>query len=126
MTNKELKKFSRRELLEILVSQSREMEQLQKELKATNELLEKREIVIKNAGSMAEAAMKLNHIFQDADAAAQQYLDSIRFMVQKERDILRTIQEKEQTLQQELDHIKGQEERLELDDSSYGGTGRER
>lgn len=44
MTHKELKKLSRRELLEILVAQSREIDRLQKELKAANELLENREI----------------------------------------------------------------------------------
>ena len=59
MTHKELKKLSRRELLEILVAQSREIERLQKELKAANELLENREITIKDAGSIAEAALRL-------------------------------------------------------------------
>lgn len=80
MTNKALKKFSRKELLEILVSQSKEIEYLQDQLNIMKSQLENKEIIIKNAGSMAEAALQLNHIFQNADAAAKQYLDSLKQM----------------------------------------------
>lgn len=121
MTHKELKKFSRRELLEILVAQSREIDRLQKELKAATELLENREITIKNAGSLAEAALRLNHIFRNADAAAQQYLDSIQLMVQKEREILSIIQSKERELQQKLDKVSEQRELQEISISSSCG-----
>lgn len=101
--HKELRKFSRRELLEILVSQSKEIDRLQAQLAAANSLLESREITIKNAGSMAEAALQLNHIFQDADAAARQYLDSIKLMVQKEWEVLNQILEKERVLHAKLE-----------------------
>lgn len=78
MTDKELKKFSRAELLEILLEQSKEMEKLKSELAEVREQLNSREIKLGKAGSIAEAALGLNNIFEAAQAAADQYLDNIR------------------------------------------------
>lgn len=78
MTSKELRKLSRRELIEVLLAQTREMEQLKAELNSKNELLEKREINIRESGSIAEAALRLSGIFEDAQKAADTYLAEIR------------------------------------------------
>lgn len=78
MTNKELKKLSRAELLEMLIAQSKEMEVLKKQLKEANEMLEDRRIKIENSGSIAEAALKLNGVFEAAQKAATQYLENIQ------------------------------------------------
>ena len=78
MTDKELKKLSRAELLEILVEQSKEMEELRSELAEVKEQLNSREIKLGKAGSIAEAALGLNKVFEAAQAAADQYLDNIR------------------------------------------------
>ena len=78
MTDKELKKLSRAELLEMLLSQSRENEQLKQQLAEANEKLEAREISVDKAGTLAEAALKLNGVFEAAQAAADQYLDNLR------------------------------------------------
>jgi TusA-related sulfurtransferase len=78
MTSKELRKLSRRELIEVLLAQTREMEQLKAELNSKNELLEKREINISESGSIAEAALRLSGIFEDAQRAADTYLAEIR------------------------------------------------
>lgn len=77
MTNKELKKLNRRELLEMLISQSRELERLQKELEKANRQLNDRRILLADTGSIAEAALKLNHVFEAAQEAADQYLENI-------------------------------------------------
>jgi hypothetical protein len=77
-SDKTLKKLTRKELLEILVNQSRQIESLEAQLQEANEKLSQREIILENAGTMAEAALQLNHIFQDADAACQQYLASVQ------------------------------------------------
>ena len=78
MTSKELRKLSRRELIEVLLAQTREMEQLEAELNSKNELLEKREINIRESGSIAEAALRLSGIFEDAQKAADTYLAEIK------------------------------------------------
>lgn len=78
MTDKEVQKLSRKELLEILIEQSEELEKLQEDLKQAEERNRDREIKIANAGSIAEAALSLNSIFEAAQAAADQYLVNLQ------------------------------------------------
>lgn len=73
---KELKKMSRRELLELLINQEKENEQLKAELRATKDKLADRSMKINRAGTLAEAALTLNGVFEAADAAVKQYLDN--------------------------------------------------
>ena len=44
--------------------------------------------MIENAGSLAEAALKLNDVFEAADRAAQQYLENVRRMAEEGNDVL--------------------------------------
>lgn len=78
MTGKELKKLSRTELLEILLHQVEENEQLREQLEEAQRQLAERAIVIEDSGSMAEAAMRLSGVFDQAQQAADDYLQSIR------------------------------------------------
>lgn len=78
MTEKELKKLNRSELLEILVAQGEKIETLEQQLADAQKALQDRRIEISSCGSIAEAALKLNHIFEDAESAAAQYLESVR------------------------------------------------
>ena len=78
MTTKELRRLNRRELLELLVEQSRAAEELQRQVEQLQAQLDSRKLALAEAGSIAEAALRMNHIFEDAQAAAQQYLDNVR------------------------------------------------
>lgn len=78
MTDQELRKLSRTDLLELLLEKSRENEQLRSQLEEANEKLASRVIEINNAGSIAEAALRLNGVFQAAEEAAAQYLENVR------------------------------------------------
>ncbi len=78
MTEKELKRLSRAELLEMLIAQSRKLAHVEKSLEALTKEQEKREIGISSSGTLAEAALKLNEIFDSADKAAEQYLENVR------------------------------------------------
>lgn len=80
MTEKELRRLNRSDLLEILIEQGKKIELLERRLAKANKELENRRIVISNAGSIAEAALQLNGVFQAAEAAAKQYLESIESM----------------------------------------------
>ena len=80
MTDKELKKLSRGELLELLIAHTEQNERLSTELEQTNAKLQDKKIQIDKAGSLAEAALALNGIFDAAQAAAKQYLDNIEDM----------------------------------------------
>ncbi|MEE1282719.1 MAG: DNA repair protein [Acutalibacteraceae bacterium] len=78
MTDKELRKLSRADLLEMLLMQSKEVERLRSELDEANRKLENRKILLENSGSIAEAALKINEVFEAAQLAADQYLENIK------------------------------------------------
>ena len=101
MTDKELKKLRRVELLELLLDQAIEMERLQKQLEQAQEALSCRQLQMKEAGSMADAALRLNDIFSSADRAAQDYLDSIRAMQEREQELLKQTEEKCRAMEEE-------------------------
>lgn len=75
---KELKKLSRSDLLEMLIEQSKEVDRLKAELEQANAALENRRIAIENAGSIAEASLKLSGIFEAAQQAADLYLENVK------------------------------------------------
>ncbi len=78
MTNQDLKKLSRADLLELLLEERRENERLRAVLKKACEKLADKKVRIDNAGSIAEAALRLNGVFEAAEAAASQYLDNVK------------------------------------------------
>lgn len=87
MTDKELRKLTRAELLEMLIEQTRKVQQLQKELNAANARLNSRDLAISEAGSIAEASLRLSGIFETAQQAADQYLYNLQ-QVQTRCDML--------------------------------------
>ena len=78
MTDKELRKLKRTDLLELLIEQSKEVESLKKRIEELEAELADRRLLIYKSGSIAEAALKLNSVFEAAEAAAQEYLENIR------------------------------------------------
>lgn len=78
MTDRELQKLKRVELLQLLVEQGKELDALRQELAQARRELEARELHLQEAGSIAEASMQLNGVFEAAQRAADQYLESIR------------------------------------------------
>lgn len=91
MTDKELRRLHRSELLEMLISLTEENRKLNDLLEQTRSQLRDRQITIENAGSLAEAALSLSGIFQTADAAAQQYLESVRQLTAQQEEACREI-----------------------------------
>ncbi len=77
LTEKELRKLKRAELLELLVEEGRVVERLQKEVTELRAEAEQRRISIEKAGSIAEASLSLTRIFEDAQEASKMYLDNI-------------------------------------------------
>ena len=93
MTDKELRRLSRGELLEMLIAQAAENDQLKNRLEQAEAQLRDRKIAINNAGSLAEAALSLNGVFQAAEAAAQQYLENIERISNQQDAICRDMKE---------------------------------
>ena len=78
MTEKELLKLKRSEMLEIMLAQSREIDSLRKEIEDLRTRLEDREIRISTSGSIAESSVRLTRVFEEAQKAADLYLENVR------------------------------------------------
>ena len=94
ITDKELRRLSRSELLEMLIAQTAENDQLKTKLEQAEAQLRDRRIAIDKVGSLAEAALSLNGVFQAAEAAAQQYLENIQRISGQQDAICRSMKEK--------------------------------
>ncbi len=93
MIENELKKLGRRELLELLLEQTKEKEMLQKRVEEMNARLNKKDLAITNAGSIAEAALEVNGVFESAQRACEQYIENIKILSERQESISAQIEE---------------------------------
>lgn len=84
--DKELKKLNRKELIEILIQQQEKIEKLEYKIEEYNKEVENREILIDECGTIAEAALKLNGVYEAIDKAASQYLYNIERVCKNEKN----------------------------------------
>lgn len=87
MTDKELKKLNRSQLLELLIDQSREIDRLQTALNEANQKLAQRELRLSQCGSIADASLAITEVFERAQEAADLYLKAAK------RYVARTVAE---------------------------------
>lgn len=99
MTEQELRKLRRVDLLEILLDLSKENEVLRSQLDKARAQLASRTIAIEKSGSLAEAALRINGVFEAAQAACEQYTLNLQQRVAEQE---RACQEMEQKNQQAL------------------------
>ncbi len=78
MTEKDLRKLNRKQLLELLLKQTARTEQIQQQLIEAERKLNDKTLIETEAGSIAEASLKLNGVFEAAEAAAAQYLENVK------------------------------------------------
>lgn len=102
MTERELRRLSRADLLELLLAQRRENEQLRCILDQTQAQLADRTIKIDNAGSIAEASLQLSGIFNAAQDSCQYYLDNIKLLSERQSQIC---QQMEQETKEKCDRM---------------------
>lgn len=87
MNEKAMKKLGRSELLQLLIEYTQENEEMREkmdamsaELDSVKNQLKVRTIAIENAGSLAEAMVQINGMFDAAQKTADQYLENIERM----------------------------------------------
>lgn len=78
MKQKELKRLRRSDLLELLLELSRENDKLRKDNHELKQQLNDRTVAIENTGSLAEAALQLNGVFEAAQKACDQYVQNVQ------------------------------------------------
>ena len=86
MTDQELRRLRREDLLELLIAQIKENERLSRELEDARQKLDSREIALQESGSIAQAAMQLSGVFSDAEDAARRYLENLESIGQKKKE----------------------------------------
>lgn len=76
--NKELRKMKRSELIEIIYALQQNELSIRKEMAEMQQKLDEKVIAIEESGSIAEAAAKVNQLFEYAQATADQYNISVK------------------------------------------------
>lgn len=75
---KELRRMSRLELIDVIYALALSNRDLKAENSHLASTLNERRVKIRRAGSIADASVSINKIFESAQAAADQYLDSVK------------------------------------------------
>lgn len=78
MTEKEMRKLNRYQLLEMLIIQTERADKLQARLELALKKLNEQELHMSELGSIAEASLKLKGVFQAAQEAADMYLEAAK------------------------------------------------
>lgn len=72
------KYLSKRKLVELLVEENKKTEELERQLNIANKELASRELILNEVGSIAEASLALNGVFEAAQASYTQYIENIK------------------------------------------------
>ena len=78
MTEKELKKLNRYQLLELLIAQTERADDLEARLEIAEKKLNDHNLQISSLGSIAEAALQVEEVFQAAQKAADIYIEAAK------------------------------------------------
>lgn len=78
MDQKTLKKMNREELIQLLINEVERSGELERRLNEAENALQERKIDLSEAGSIAEASIRINRVFEAAESAAKQYLSNVR------------------------------------------------
>lgn len=96
MTDKEFKRLTRSQLIDIIYQLQVEQNKLtQENLKLKEELADKR-IRLRQVGNIAEASLVIHNVMQSAQDAAEHYLEEIRIMRNETEERCQRLLEKAQ------------------------------
>ena len=96
MISKELKRLSRRELVDIIYQLKKNEQEMQEEIESLKTELQDKRIRISEAGSIADAAMSVTNVFSTAQMTADIYLREISCMREDtEKECAKKVEEAE-------------------------------
>lgn len=78
MTDKEFKRLSRHQLIEIIYQFQLQVDKLTEQNQELERELADKRLRLENAGNIANAALEINDCFRSAQNAAEQYLNEIQ------------------------------------------------
>lgn len=100
MTEQDLRKLHRTELLELVQDLTKENQVLRVELDKLRNQLASRTIAIEKSGSLAEAAIRINGVFEACQAACEQYTMNLQQRVAEQERISQELEQRNQILEQ--------------------------
>lgn len=99
MISKELRKLSRRELMDIIYQMKKNEQKLQEEIGSLQEALQDKRIRLAEAGSISEAAASITNVFSAAQKTADLYLHEISCMKEEtEKECVKMVEEANKTV----------------------------
>ena len=78
MTEKDLKKLNRYQLLELLIVQTERANELQARLDEAEKKLTEHELKVSSLGSIAEESLYISEVFKSAQKAADMYVEAAK------------------------------------------------
>ena len=93
MTDRQLRKLKRMDLLKLLLVEKRENESLRNQIGQMQEQLQSRQLHMDQSGSLAEAALRLGGVFEAAESACQYYSENIRNLSGRQEEICRRMEQ---------------------------------
>ena len=116
MTEKELRKLGRADLLEVLLAQTQESERLRQRLEEAEARLTDRDLHVRQAGDLAHAVLAVNGVMEAAQNAAKQYLENIermeKDMARRQAELEKLEQETQERCEKLLADARKQAERI--------------
>ena len=88
MTDKEFKRLSRAQLIDIIYQLQLQLDKVNEEKRELEGELADKRLRLSNAGNIAEAALELNNCFRSAQNAAEQYLNEMK-AIREETEVQR-------------------------------------
>jgi cell division septum initiation protein DivIVA len=85
LPGQKLKHLRKVELMEMLLAQSRRVEELERQVEALQSQLASRTLQVEQAGDLANACIQVNGVLRAAQAAADQYLENIRLCCDRQK-----------------------------------------
>lgn len=123
MTDKEFKRLSRAQLIDIIYQLQLKQEELTADNEELAKALEDRRLRVSEAGNIAEAALEIHKVMRAAQDAAEHYMEEIRLRVDDEyQRILKEAQDKAAAIiekaQKEADEIAARAKKESVDCNS--------
>lgn len=103
MISKELKRLSRRELVDIIYQLKKNEQEMQEEIESLKNELQDKRIRVSTAGSIADAAVSITNVFSTAQMTADVYLREISAMKEDaEKECVRKAEDAEKKVKKIL------------------------
>ena len=120
MTDKEFKRLSRSQLIDIIYQLQLKQDELTAENERLLQALDDKRLRVSKAGNIAEAALEIHNVMQAAQEAAEHYVEEIKTRVDREyQRILKEAEDKAAAIvekaQQEADEMIAQAKKENLD-----------